>query len=157
MKAPATIVTSRTIEDFTAFSLWSRHSDPGGPQTVRRMRRQSDAVRLPGGQPVCEVRIDFACQAATSQTSSEIAVSSPDHLADDFRHQVIPQDHRKATRVRQLPAMRFHETDAVEQQRLRAPACKRNASRGDGVHDVRIATLRRKHGWALERFRYAAL
>jgi hypothetical protein len=37
----------------------------------------------------CESRIDFACQEATSQRSSETAVSSRDHLADDFRHQGI--------------------------------------------------------------------
>jgi hypothetical protein len=76
----------------------------------------------------CEGRIDFACQEATSQRSSEIAVSSRDHLADDFRQKGIRQDHRKARRVRQLPAMRFHETDAVKQQRFGAPACKGNAS-----------------------------
>jgi hypothetical protein len=66
-------------------------------------------------------------------------VSSGDHFADDFSHQGIRQDHRKARRARQLLAMRFHETDAVKQQRFGAPACKRNASCSDDVQRVRGA------------------
>jgi hypothetical protein len=50
-----------------------------------------------------------------------LAASRRDHLADDFRHQGIRQDYRKARRVRQLPAMRFDESDAVEKQRFGAP------------------------------------
>ena len=80
-----------------------------------------------------------------------------DHLADDFRHQGIRQDYRKAGRVRQLPAMRFDESDAVEQQRFGAPTHQRNATCGDDVHCVRIGARRRKDRWALERFPFVAL
>src|SRR5262249_47337795 len=66
-----------------------------------------------------------------------------DHLADDFRHQGIRQDYRKARRVRQLPAMRFDESDAVEQQRFGAPTHQRNATCGDDVQCVRIGARRR--------------
>src|SRR6266566_456592 len=86
-----------------------------------------------------------------------LATSPRDHLADDFRHQGIRQDYRKARRVRQLPAMRFDESDAVEKQRFGAPTHKRNATCGDEVQCVRIEARRRKDRWALERFPFVAL
>src|SRR5439155_6314184 len=104
LKAPATIVMSRTVEHFIALSLGSRHSDRNGPQIGPRMQ-QSEAASLLAGQPVCQGGIDFACQQATSQRSTEIAASSSHPLADDLRHQRIRQDHWKAGR--ELPAMRL--------------------------------------------------
>jgi len=86
-----------------------------------------------------------------------LAASPRDHLADDFRHQGIRQDYRKARRMRQLPAMRFDESDAVEQQRFGAPTHKRNATCGDDVQCVRIGARHREDRWALERFPFVAL
>jgi hypothetical protein len=94
---------------------------------------------------------------STSKKQLRLAASPRDHLADDFRHQGIRQDYRKARRVRQLPAMRFDESDAVEKQRFGAPTHKRNASCGDDVQCVRIGARRRKGRWALERFPFVAL
>jgi len=59
--------------------------------------------------------------------------------------------------VRQLPAMRFDESDAVEQQRFGAPTHKRNSACGDDVQCVRIGARRRKDRWALECFPFVAL
>jgi formamidopyrimidine-DNA glycosylase len=36
---------------------------------------------------------------------AELKKAARDHLADDFRHQGIRQDHRKTGRVRQLPLL----------------------------------------------------
>jgi hypothetical protein len=79
------------------------------------MRQQTAAVRA-GVWPLRFSRVGrnqglvVDILRSTRKSSCAWPRHPADHLADDFRHQGIRQDYRKARRVRQLPAMRFDES-----------------------------------------------